>query len=307
MTLRLILGWLFALTVATLPAAPSAEQQANYVAFQQGVVAAINAYRVANGNLPALTPITELAQAAREQAESALFQGSSDYFDAIDRAYELGYSGGGPAAFSGSGFFSTASLVAGVSADAGIRDSILDSEFQYIGVGFAAKAAENTGNLGFYVLLGRGASNPSAPVGTSGPETTSGRGLPAIASLTALYNGSLTGDSVNGFAENSTTGGLPESTATSVTKTIQRLLRKPLEFRLKKGENFTYELPEIVTRYTTVKVDGELPPGIKWKKKGLRGKARKTGSFRKARLIVELPFSIGAKETVTVKLRFQVR
>lgn len=286
-----------------------AEKQQAFAAYQQAIVDGINAYRALNSTeatpRPPVTPLKELATAAREQAEVMLGNGTPSYATAVDRALDLGYGGGPLSAISARSYFSVNTLLLGLSSDASIRAGLLDPDTAFIGVGLSARAQAGTGTLHVYLLIGE-RSVATEPAGEEGVETDSGRGLPGIASLGKLFDGSLTGDSQIGFQINPVTGGLTLEKATGVRLALRALTNRPIKLVVRKGARLNFRLPSALRDVVVITPAGKLPPGVTFRDNALTGKLRRVGTFR-PRLNVALPFEIAGNDTAVLRFEVVVR
>lgn len=295
-------------SVSTASQPPSAGELAAYNVVQQAAIDAINEFRNSNGGLPALTPLTNLAQACREEAEATLF--GLTPVDSLTRAGELGYTGSLIATLSAHGYFTADTLKNNLISDMAIFNYLTDPDAKYIGVGIAFRASGSTSDIQWCVLIGKdntGMGEPAPPYGTTGIETTSGRAIPELANLVNVFLGTVLGNSIDGYLYDQNTGGFPPAVIEKVIKTLGKLQKKPVAVKTRTRKRVVYKLPRELRKVAkSIKAKGKLPPGVEFKRGKVVGSTDQPGVYR-IRYVIKLPFEVNGKKKVKFLVFLTVR
>jgi hypothetical protein len=269
--------------VSLLSAAPTVQEQALYDAACVAAVDAVNVYRASNGKV-ALSPLVELCQAAREDAEYRHLGVGDPSKNILDRANDAGYGGtvlNGTSAFDSKGQVSADLLFQRLLSSAGNTAAFLSDDAAYIGVGLAFLAEGIPSEYRLRIILGKAV--PGGPQdGTTGRESATGRGLLDLALLREIRAGAWSGDSIVGFVRDPNLVVLTVAEEKAFNEALGTFLRKNSAIRTSVGKGLNLRFPPQVTKFVeSFIVKGRIPPGIRFdeRTKSFRGAARGSGSF----------------------------
>jgi hypothetical protein len=292
---------------SSLRAAPTAEQIANYGAACQAVVDAVNAFRSGSGKVP-LTPLEELCQAAREDAEFVSL-GTGVSRDFFDRSRDAGYTG---TFLTGSTAFYSRGQAAGAVLFQRLLTNLpssgaafLSNDAASIGIGFALRAQGGTSEYQMRIILGKAGATIG---GTAGLESTN-RGLIDPALLREILAGAWSGDSINGFVRDPDMIVLTDAQEKAFVAALTKFTRNETVVRVETGDLIVVKLPpQILNLIEKVTVKGQPPAGVRFdvRKGTFRGSARSPGQFT-VTLMVRLKGPVKGSETLKpIRIRFLI-
>lgn len=298
------------LLLSPLFSAPTVEEQATYDAACLEVIDAVNAYRTANSQ-PALTPLVELCQAARELAEfEELGVGVST--DLIQRTRDAGYAGdfaSGTVAFGSRGQVAAATLFQNLLTTPGYPAVFLNADLDYLGVGMAVEMRGSTTEFRLRIILGK--EFPVGPAdGTPGQETATGRGLLPLTQLREIRAGAWSGDSINGFVLDPAVVVLTTAEEKAFLAALAAFAKKSGAIRVSPGGKVNLKLPpQLAMLLERAVLKGRIPPGVRFdtRTNAFKGSARSAGTYT-VTLSGDLKGPVkGSEKLKPIRIRFTVK